>query len=85
MRQWIRRWLGLNDICAQLYCIEDQLNDFNTTLKVLSSGVGRLITKFDPLFGIQEDDPNRASKIEAIIGRLLAEEKIRRPHTVDDL
>jgi hypothetical protein len=87
MKNLIQRWLGIDLILAHLQDIDkvpkklDQLSD---QLGAYSLGVGRIIAKIDPKYGLSEFDPDRIAESKAleeqIMARLLGEHKAQQHH-----
>lgn len=95
MKDWIRNWLGINDLKQQLEVIETSsintstlIRSIDLTLRATSSGLGRIIAKLDPMYAKPEDDKDRKTESDNlgndVIKRIKAEDQARR-HTTGDL
>ncbi len=87
MKNWLRNYLGINEIMEDLRTVRFANDALSVTLKELfilqratSSGVSRIIAKLDPMYSSPELDPTRkanSDKIGEAIEKLIAEEKAR--------
>ena len=64
MKNWLRNYLGINEIMEDLRTVRYANDILSVTLKELfihqratSSGVSRIIAKLDPMYGKPEIDP----------------------------
>ena len=82
MRNWVRRWLGLDDVYWKVDGLQTQIRDVQKQLGTVVPGMGRIIAKLDPLYAQREDDPSRVRASndlgDEVIKRLKGEDEARR-------
>jgi len=84
MRNWIRRWLGIEELRLNLFYVRKEIQkDYRVTQQAL----GRIVAKLDPDYNKSESDPSRKAESdrlgEEVIKRLEAEDWARR-HTTGE-
>lgn len=91
MKQLIQRWLGLEEIQARTRSATQTLNEIQRKqeahlrqLKILYSGIGRIIAKVDPNYARDEINPERKAESDKLgaeaMKKLIAEHLARNPH-----
>lgn len=92
MKNWLREYLGINEVLTALNRLElEDIRDLHNrqinmqrTLGAIGPGLGRVIAKLDPQYGRSEFDPARKAEsdklAEETIKRLEAEAAARAPH-----
>lgn len=84
MKNWIRHFLGLDEVITQLRALRDlrvsdrnEINALKGQITAANRGMGRLIAKLDPNYGRDELDPAVRAESDrisdAVIRRLIAE------------
>lgn len=87
MKNWIRRFLGIDELITNQHLLDARTASMQLRLNTLSKiegqiiaanrGMGRLISKLDPMYGRDELDPARKAESdklgEEIIRKLIAE------------
>lgn len=84
MKNWIRRYLGMEDTYNQMVALNNYISGLRgevgairTQVSVTNRAVGRIVAKLDPAFADSEHDPARKIDSDAlgdaVIQRLLGE------------
>ena len=84
MKKWIRQYLGIAEVQQDQDLLNLRLRGVLTELAAIKGqaiasnrGMGRLLAKLDPLFGVDELDPERKADSDRIgqdiIRKLIAE------------
>lgn len=88
MQKWLQDFLGITEIRNRLRRISHDTEGLSSRItnleRTLLPGLGRVIAKLDPLYGVPEDDPARVAESkdlgEQAIRRIKAE-AMARDHT----
>lgn len=89
MKQFIRRWLGIEELDNKLTSIMDGQITVNAhvlkaelKMVVHNAALGRILAKLDPMYGVSEHDPVRRAESDRlgrdIIDKLTGETKVQR-------
>ena len=78
MKQWIRKYLGIDDLLNQVHLYQTQTISAETTIRkldeanrVLLAGLGRVVAKLDPNYGMDDHDPKRKAESDEIGSRAI--------------
>lgn len=73
MKRWLRQYLGIDEIQEDQHMIARCLTEISVNqtshlrqLKILYSGIGRIIAKVDPEYSRDELDPERKAESDKI-------------------
>lgn len=81
MKNWIRRYLGIDEMHMDILAAKRaamEIKNVHTNLRATNLAVGRIVAKLDPTFAESEFDPARKAASDAagntVIQRLLGED-----------
>lgn len=95
MKKWIRQYLGLDNTQNYIYAIaqtvarieraNEQVLQLKSSVDVTLTAVGKVISKFDPIYTQSELDPDRKAASDKlgqeVIDKLYAEDAARQQST----